>query len=79
VFELLASTDVSILKLSGQQEVNQCNDERDNCDGQRCTRVCSDRVGYSKCQPMQCIPPKMTPNRAKTAIHDQQSLFVTGA
>jgi len=42
-------------------------------------RVCSEWVGYSKDQPMQCRPPKMTPKRAKTAIRDQRSLFVTGA
>jgi len=42
-------------------------------------RVCSERVGNLKYQPMQCKPPKMTPKMAKATIRDQQSLFVTGA
>ena len=42
-------------------------------------RVCSEWVGYMKCQPTQCRPPNMTPKRAKTTIRDQRSLFVTGA
>ena len=42
-------------------------------------RVFSKWVGYSKNQPMQCRPPKMTPKRAKTTIRDQRSVFVVGA
>jgi len=42
-------------------------------------RVCSEWVGYSKYQPMQCKPPNMTPKRAKTTIRNQRLLFVTGA
>ena len=34
VCELLARPDVSILELSGQQKVDRCDNERDNCDSQ---------------------------------------------
>ncbi len=36
-----------------------------------CQRICSEREGYLKFQPMQCRLPNMAP------IRDQRSLFVT--
>ncbi len=44
-----------------------------------CHRICSEREGYLKFQPMQCRPPNMAPKRAKATMRDQRSLFVTGA